>query len=556
MNEQMSPDDSGRQGSSRRRFLFTTAGGALAVLGQRSRLFGDRFGQGGWPTRPARAQRGASEFVADIEIALEARPLDLPILPGAPTRVWAYRAELIRGPASSLEALPASYLGPTIRIRRHQKLRVHFSNSLAEPSVVHWHGLHVPALMDGHPRMAIAPGETMVYEFEVTNRAGTYWYHPHPHGRTGAQVYQGLAGLFLVADDAEDAVGLPSGVYDLPLVIQDRSFTSANQLRYADSAMNGMMGFLGERILVNGQPDAQLSVGAQPHRLRLLNGSNSRIYKLAWEDRSPLTVIGTDGGLIPQPVQRPFVMLAPGERVELLQDFGRFAGGPEVTLQSLAFEAGAPGSGSAPANGSPVDVLRLRVEPEDKSDQRAYLPFAGLDRGPVSSSAMASVASGVGGPRSRSDDPLPEDDPPETTRTFRLSAGMMAWLINGRSFEMEAVAADEIIPMGVTEIWEFINEGDRRGMGGMGMAPQAHPIHIHGPQFEIVGREIDPAWADAWATVQAGYVDEGRKDTVLIMPGERVRLKIRFEDHAGLFLYHCHNLEHEDRGMMRNYQVV
>ena len=139
------------------------------------------------------------------------------LLPGAPTRVWRFTGKVQRGPETALQVIPGSYLGPIIRLRRGQKVRIRFRNNLGEPSIVHWHGLDVPESADGHPRLAVADGRDYVYEFEVLNRAGTYWYHPHPHMRTGAQVYQGLAGLLVVSDEEEDALGLPSGRAELTL---------------------------------------------------------------------------------------------------------------------------------------------------------------------------------------------------------------------------------------------------------------------------------------------------------------------------------------------------
>ena len=160
----------------------------------------------------------------DLHVELRAEPDRVAILPGAATRVWRYRGRLLRGEASSLESGPAGYLGPVIRVRSGQRVRIDLVNGLPESTITHWHGLHVPDTMDGHPRFAIAPGARYRYEFTVANRAGSYWFHPHPHGRTGKQVYAGLAGLFLVSDDEEAALGLPAGAQDLPLVLQDRTF--------------------------------------------------------------------------------------------------------------------------------------------------------------------------------------------------------------------------------------------------------------------------------------------------------------------------------------------
>ena len=312
----------------------------------------------------------------EVEISLRATPTETNILPGQPTRTWSYRGEVLSGDAAAVQHIPGSYLGPILRLHTGQKVRVRFTNELDEPSIVHWHGLHVPEEADGHPRLAIGPGETYTYEYTMHNRAGTYWYHPHPHGRTGPQVLLGMAGLLLVSDDEERAAGLPAGEYDVPLVLQDRTFDRDNQFVYLRNRMEQMMGFLGDRILVNGQPDFVLPVAARAYRLRLLNGSNSRIYKLAWQDGTPLTVIATDGGLLEKPVQRDYVMLAPGERVELWADFQGRPVGTELRLQSLAFFGGEVGGmmgggrmmrmdseGDLP-NGSEFTVMRIHVDRE------------------------------------------------------------------------------------------------------------------------------------------------------------------------------------------------
>lgn len=251
------------------------------------------------PDAGAAARQSATPgFVPDVEFTLTAAAGEAAIFPGAPTRVWRFTGELIKGPAGTLQGLPGSYLGPVINLRRGQKVRVRFANRLAEDSVVHWHGLDVPEAADGHPIHAIAGGRDYVYEFEVINRAGTYWYHPHPHMRTSAQVYQGLAGLLIVRDAEEEGLGLPGGDAEHLCVLQDRQFDTGNQLVFrGDNMMEMMNGFLGDRVLVSGRPQPTIEVAAGWHRMRLLNGSNARIYKLAWSRDLPMTMIGGDGGL-------------------------------------------------------------------------------------------------------------------------------------------------------------------------------------------------------------------------------------------------------------------
>ncbi len=495
----------------------------------------------------------SADFTPDVELVLRAVETQVSILPGSPTRVWSYQGELLKGDASHLQTLPESYLGPIIRVKTGQKVRIHFINQLAEESVVHWHGLHIPADMDGHPRNAIAPGETYVYEFEVRNRAGTYWYHPHPHDRTGIQVYYGLAGLFLVSDAAEQGAGLPSGQFDIPLVLQDRSFDGNNQFAYLFYGMGDMqMGHMGNRILVNGRPEASLTLQPGTYRFRLLNGSNARMFKLGWHDEQALTVIATDGGLLDAPLQRDYVTLAPGERVELLVQLNEAQAGLPLLMQSRNFSdgmGGMPGGGMDPIlpNGDEFEVLTVRVA-GDAPAHHTFLPS--VIAGPTVAASIEETASTA----------PPQTSVAEPDRSFRLRWEDDRWTINGRVFEMEGVAEDEIVALGATEIWEFINEATGHGgHGGPGdgmMGPMmAHPMHIHGLQFRVLERTIDTGQMEHWHTMNEGYVDEGWKDTVLLMPGETVKLQIQFTDYPGLYLYHCHNLEHEDAGMMRNYLV-
>src|SRR5687768_14025436 len=170
----------------------------------------------------------SASFHPDVDLALRAGAGDAPILPGPSTRVWRFTGAVLKGPPQSLEVIPDSYLGPILRLRKGQKVRIRFTNALPEPSIVHWHGMDMPSVMDGHPHSVIDPQHEFIYEFEVTNRAGTYWYHPHPHNRTGPQVYSGLAGLLLVSDAEERALSLPSGAEEVVCVLQDRSFDAAN----------------------------------------------------------------------------------------------------------------------------------------------------------------------------------------------------------------------------------------------------------------------------------------------------------------------------------------
>ncbi|MFO8147629.1 MAG: multicopper oxidase domain-containing protein, partial [Gillisia sp.] len=277
-------------------------------------------------------------FQPDIDMELNAVQREISILKGPKTKVWVFEGKLIKGNKEVLQTLEGSYLGPTIKVKKGQKIRIRFQNNLPEESIIHWHGMHVPEQFDGHPKDVINSGERYIYEYEVMNRAGTYWYHPHPHGRTGPQVYNGLAGLLIVTDEEEQKLNLPEGEFDLPVVIQDRTFDKNNQLVYLKSRMDRMNGFLGDQILINGNPEKMLKLKAGcNYRLRLLNGSNSRIYKLAWDDGSPITVFGIDGSLLSAPKELPYLMLGPAKRADVWLDLSNKTVGAEITLKNASF---------------------------------------------------------------------------------------------------------------------------------------------------------------------------------------------------------------------------
>ena len=275
-------------------------------------------------------------FVADAEISITAVEKYVQILPGAQTRVWSYEGQLLSGSGVTVQSIPGSYLGPIIRAKSGTRLRIFFNNNLSEDSVIHPHGPRVPEASDGHPMQAIGPGQTKVYEFQIIDRAGPYWFHPHPHMRTAEQVAMGMAGLLSVWDDeeAQAVPGASTGANDIPVVIQDRNFDSNNQILYNP---NNMWGYLGSRILVNGKPNTAFSLEPRAYRLRILNGSNARTYKLAWSNNMPMQVIGTDGGLLPAVASRPYVMLMHGERIDLWADFTALAR-KQVILRSLSFD--------------------------------------------------------------------------------------------------------------------------------------------------------------------------------------------------------------------------
>lgn len=539
----------------RRQFLQYALGAAAATVfpslafsqrNQARRMFN---------TRPNPA------FTPDVEIEFVAQVVEVPILPGPHTSVFKYDARILSGPETALLKSTSGYLGPIMNLAQGQKVRIFYYNKLPEPSIMHWHGMHVPQKMDGHPMYAIEPGERYVYEFEVKNPAGTNWYHAHPHEMTGPQVYRGQAGLITIRDEQEQKLDLPDGEYDIPLAIQDRRFTAGNQLQYIFGMHERMTGFLGDTILVNGQANVTIPVKTRAYRIRVFNGSNSRIYKLGWEDGTPLTAIGTDGGLLEAPETLPYIMLAPAERVELWVDFSGRKPGTDLMLRSLEFDFPQMGMGMGGGMGMHGGMGRGRMGGRGGMGMGTGSLAQGEDFPIVKFSIVEKVSESPRLPkklvRMRN---LTERDVSNLDQPIPIAASMehMSPLLNGASFEMDEVMDIERIPVNTIQKVRITNDhgsmmGGRDGMGGMMMLP--HPIHMHGQQFRIISRKLKGGDMDSYATVCDGFINSGWKDTVLVMPGEEIDVIKPFEDYSGLFLYHCHNLEHEDLGMMRNFYV-
>lgn len=553
--------------SKRRKFLQFAAFGTMATA---------------WPgfilAEVAKMSNAPSPtFKPDVEIALTARVAKASLKPGADTEVFKYHGKLLKGPSSTLTEMPG-YLGPMLNLVHGQKVRIIAYNDLPEPTVAHWHGMHVPQKMDGHPMYAINRGERYVYEFEVVNPAGTNWYHAHTHEMTATQVYQGLAGMITIADEQEQKLELPSGEYDLPIVIQDRRFTSHNQLQYLQRGRHErILGFLGDTILINGQIDHTIPVKTRAYRLRLLNGSNSRIYKLGWEDGTPLTAIGTDGALLEKPETFPYIMLAPAERVELWVDFTGRELGSDLVLYSLEYHGVMPrmGGGMRGGMGGRGGGGRGGMDGLAQGEKFPLVKFHIAEK--VSESPkLPTVLTQF--------KRLTDRDVTNPSKPIQVGLSMMHMSpeLSHRSFELLTYAESEKIPVNTIQKIRIFQEdhamhgGGRRGMGGMddademdgrggrrggrgggmgGMMSMAHPIHIHGQQFQILSRLVRDRHGSGYDTVKDGFINNGWKDTVLVMPGEEVTIIKPFQDYTGLFLYHCHNLEHEDMGMMRNFLV-
>ena len=391
-----------------------------------------------------------------------------------------------------------SYLGPTIRASRGETVRIDVTNELNEPTSLHWHGMHLPAKMDGGPHQMIAPGDTWVPEWEIDQPAATLWYHPHPHGRTGMHVYRGLAGMFIVDD--EEAHGLPDtyGVDDVPLIVQDRKFHDDGRLDFSHYSFQSA-GVTGDTILVNGVPGAYFDVTRQFTRLRVLNASNTRPYNFHFEDYRDFAVVGSDGGLLPASVGTSNLQLSPGERAEIVVRF------------------------------NPGETVRLQSQHSDSADRIA----GGRDRLDIMEfRAGPTLVSGEAPPDELASMPQPDQVPTSRERSFNLSG----FSINGRSMDMTRV--DLVATAGDSEVWAVTN-----------VDGQTHNFHIHDVQFRIIdiNGEAPPA------------VLAGRKDTVWIPPETTIRLLVTFSDYTSTefpYMYHCHILRHEDMGMMGQFLVV
>ena len=266
-----------------------------------------------------------------------ARPLPIPTLidarDGEPVTLSLQKSRHRFGSGAAVPStgISSSYLGPVVRVRSGDTIPFRVENRLDEETTLHWHGLLIPSDVDGGPHNTIKPGGVWTPELKINQPAATHWFHPHPHGNTAKQVYGGLAGMMIVSDGGDRERGLPEtyGIDDLPIVLQDKRFGRNGELVYAPSMMDVMHGFQGDTLLVNGAIAPVAKVPAGFVRLRLLNAANARNFDLRFSDRRPFYVVGSDAGLLPEPVEVRSLVIAPAERYEVLVNF---AGGQPVDL--------------------------------------------------------------------------------------------------------------------------------------------------------------------------------------------------------------------------------
>jgi FtsP/CotA-like multicopper oxidase with cupredoxin domain len=472
-------------------------------------------------------------------------PLPIPpVLEGARLKIPIREAEaqIFPGPRTKLWTFGGSFPGPTVRRPAGHRTRVTFHHELpakAGELSVHLHGGHNRSQFDGQPGgltasqpasyychipeglsprasgndLLLRPGKSKTYVYDLVEegrpeRSAFQWYHDHRLDKTALHSWRGLAGMWIVDDELDSSLPLPSGERDIPLMIADRSFDSHNQLTDPFVGLRPPAdGILGRSVLVNGAFMPQHRVGARRYRLRLLNVSQFRAYNLFLSNRAPLVQIASDSGLMPRPVRRGEVLIGPAERVEVIVDFAA-AAGESVELRSAPNRAHR-GAGSRTYIGA---LMQFRVGAERLPD-RTRIP--------------------------RKLRPLPawtRRAKPTPDRTWTIEIGGLfktTWLINGRTFN--PARADAFPVLGTTETWQVHNRTD-----------VAHMIHIHHNDWYLLARDgkPPPPWEDCL------------KETFFVYPRERILLAGHFADHTGKFVIHCHMFDHEDHGLMSQFEVV
>ncbi|PRY59678.1 multicopper oxidase family protein [Glycomyces artemisiae] len=442
--------------------------------------------------------------------------IDAEVIPGFATRLWTY---------------DGVFPGPTIESRRGRHTTVLHRNELPVPTVLHLHGGRTPAASDGYPTDLVLPdgwtghaGHSMAddraavsnvqreYGFPLDQRAAMLWYHDHRMDFTAPAIWRGLAGLHFVRDDVEDALDLPRGDHELPLMIADRAFDEDGQLAYpaVDPSLTGehgvtepyLAGVLGDVVLVNGAPWPEHEVDTGLYRLRVLNGSNARHYELeavADDGRTvPLVQIGADQGLLAAPVRHERLPIAPAERYDLLIDFGGLPVGSTVRLRNRL------------GSGGTADIMRFRIAREGTA---AAIPETLAEDLPEWDRSEAAVVRDL------------------AFRAGRMDDGRHGWLIDGLPFD--PARTDVTARLGDVEVWRLV-------------ADVHHPVHLHLVGFRVLSRGGGAPLAH----------DAGLKDTISLRPGESAEIITRFDGYRGRYLFHCHNAEHEDMGMMANLEIV
>jgi spore coat protein A len=383
-------------------------------------------------------------------------------------------------------------------------------------SVIHLHGGKTPPESDGYPEDWYIPGKSSICHYPNRQDASMLFYHDHTMGINRLNIYAGLQGMFFVRDEVEDALNLPRGKYEVPLLVYDRLLRPDGQLHYPVSDKTGspwVPEVFGNAILVNGKLFPYLDVEPRRYRFRLMNGSNGRFYRFSLAKGLTFHQIGTEQGLLPAPIPTQRVVMAPAERIDFVFDFSEHPG-ENILLKSDAF-----------------DIMQFRVATKGTND----------------TSSLPSVLRPIS--------KIPEKQALRTRRLtldeqMDLIQNSMGMLLNNTPWHMPVTEKPVI---DTTEIWELINLTD-----------DAHPIHLHLVRFQILDRRTFDKFdfqdkgvlRFVGAPIPAAPSESGWKDTVRADPGVVTRIIVPFEGFTGRYVWHCHILEHEDNEMMRPYEVV
>lgn len=422
-------------------------------------------------------------------------------------------------------AVNADYLGPTLLLQKGDSIQINVHNDLMDTTTIHWHGMHVNPMNDGGPHNVIAPGDIWSPSFTVRDNASTYWYHPHLHMMTNMHVTMGAAGMIIVRDAIESTLILPRkyGIDDFPIVLQSKCFDSSKQIivdNHSDSV-----------LLVNGTLNPYLPVPAQVIRLRLLNASSERVFRLGMNNNMNFYQISSDGGLLDEPVSLTRLQLAPGERAEIIIDLSAynsqtlFLNNYGAELVNGIYGAFQPGMGA----GLTANLIGYSANVINGTNN----VFLQLNVGAPTSNPITTIPATLvtNTPYSLANSNASK------TLTFSSTNNIVGpFLINGNAFDMDVI--NYSIPKDNIETWTLSNQ-----------SPIAHPFHIHDVQFYITDMNGNLPPANM----------QGRKDVVLVMPMQTVTFITKFEtfcDEMMPYMFHCHMLPHEDDGMMGQFVVM
>lgn len=434
--------------------------------------------------------------------------------------------QLFDGDATETMGANGGNLGPTLIFEQGEFVNINVTNNIGEETTIHWHGMHISPENDGGPHSVIMPGETWNPNFTVMDKACTMWYHPHLHEKTNEHVTKGITGFIIIRDDEEAALDLPRtyGVDDFPLNLQTKQFDASNQI---------VIGEHGDNVpMVNSTIDAFVEFPAQVVRLRVLNGSSMRVFNLGFSNNSTFYQIGSDGGLLSEPISMDRLLLAPAERAELLVDLSDMTG---ESIELKSYGSTLPQSAYGIAGLSTMQGVAPSGYNSNELNGNDFI-LLDINVGAQTDNPILTIPSLLV-------DVTPIDESEATlTRNLQITAPNMMqnsitgpFVFDGQSFDMNVI--NQTVQLGDTEIWEIFN-----------MSMVAHPFHIHDVQFYILDRNgvIPPE------------NERGRKDVVLVKNMETVRFIAKFEDHADdevPYMYHCHMLQHEDEGLMGQFIV-